>query len=78
MKYQYRTTSSLDGSSLQPQTFTHTLGAAVEAAQGHANELPGCVTKIEEKDGKGWKLWHAGNWEGKMNAITGEFDYTQK
>lgn len=62
-KFSYRVTSNRTGSSLQPQTFTHTLGGAIDAAMGHAGELPGCVTLIERKDGNGWKLWHSGNWD---------------
>lgn len=56
IKFSYRVTSMRANSSLQPQTFTHSLEAAIEAAYGHANELPGCQTAIEKREGSEWKF----------------------
>lgn len=61
-RYSYRLTSTSPASKIEPQTFTMTLGGAIDAAKEHAIELPGCVTRIEEKSETGWKPWHEGNW----------------
>lgn len=68
-KYSYRVSSSKAGSHITPMTFTHTLGGAIEAAQGHNRELPGCETVIEKNDGNDWKLWAAGNWSDLAGGV---------
>jgi hypothetical protein len=63
-KYNYRVTSSKLASSLEPQTFTITLDAAIDAAYRHGRELPGCTTRIENRCTDGWNLWQEGQWIG--------------
>jgi hypothetical protein len=67
-KYNYRITSRREGSHLEPQTFTILLSGALEAAERHAIELPGCVTRIEQQTDNGWKLWHEGQWQPKRGC----------
>ena len=54
--YNWRISSQRENSSLKPQTFTITLGNAMDAACQHSKEL-GCQTMIEQKRDDIWVEW---------------------